>query len=170
MRDQIRPYALAVLPVTLVGSVTGGSATGTWSGGSGTFAPNRNALNAVYTPSAAEIAAGTVTLTLTGADPAGPCGSTSDQVIITINPAVITDAGADQVVCAGSPSVTLAGSISGGSSTGTWSGGTGTFSPNNAALNAVYTPSAAEIASGSVTLTLTSADPSGPVARQVTRW
>ena len=148
--------------VTLAGSVSGGATTGTWSGGAGAFNPNNTTLTAVYTPSAAEIAAGTVTLTLTSANPAGPCDETSDTMVITINPAVITNAGPDQTKCASSPAVTLAGSVSGGATTGTWSGGAGTFNPNNTTLTAVYTPSAAEIAAGTVTLTLTSANPAGP--------
>ncbi len=32
----------------------------------------------------------------------------------------------------------------GGATSATWSGGTGTYAPNNTTLNAVYTPSAAE--------------------------
>ena len=148
--------------VTLAGSVSGGATTGTWSGGSGTYNPDATALDAVYTPSATEIAAGTVTLTLTSADPAGPCDATSDMITITIDPAVVTNAGPDQTVCASSPDVTLAGSVSGGATTGTWSGGSGTYNPDATALDAVYTPSATEIAAGTVTLTLTSADPAGP--------
>jgi hypothetical protein len=57
------------------GSVGGGATTGTWTtAGTGTF-NNANALNAVYTPSATDITAGTVTLTLTTNDPAGPCNA-----------------------------------------------------------------------------------------------
>jgi hypothetical protein len=80
---------------------------------------------------------------------------------ITINPAAIVNAGADQTICAGA-TVTLAGSIGGGATSATWSGGTGTYAPNANALNAVYTPSAAERAAGTVTLTLTTNDPTGP--------
>ena len=148
--------------VTLAGSVGGSATSGTWSGGTGTFNPNATTLNATYTPSAAEIAAGTVTLTLTTNDPAGPCGSANDAMTITINPAATANAGADQSVCATSPNVTLAGSVGGGATSGTWSGGTGTFNPNATTLNAVYTPSAAEIAAGTVTLTLTTNNPDGP--------
>src|SRR6185369_3749933 len=147
--------------VTLAGSVGGAATNGTWSGGSGTFSPNTAALNATYTPSAAEIAAGAVILTLTSGDPAGPCPVWSSTVLITINPAAAVNAGTNQTVCASSPVVTLAGSVGGSATNGTWSGVTGTFSPNTAALNATYTPSAAEIAAGTVTLTLTSSDPVG---------
>lgn len=64
------------------------------------------------------------------------------------------NAGPDQLVCSQSP-VQLAGVITAATG-GIWSGGGGTFSPSNTALNAVYTPTAAEIAAGSVRLTLTS--------------
>src|SRR4029450_12414145 len=129
--------------ITLARSIT--VATGAvWSGGTGTFNPNNTTLNAVYTPSAAEITAGTVTLTLTTNDPAGPCGAVSDQMVITINPAATVNAGTDQTVCASSPNVTLAGSRGGSATSATWSGGAGTFNPNNTTLTAVYTPTAAE--------------------------
>ena len=148
--------------VQLAGTVGGGASSGTWSGGAGTFTPNAGALNATYLPSAAEIAAGGVTLTLTSNDPAGPCGTFADQVRITINPAATANAGADQVVCASSPSVQLSGAIGGGATGGVWSGGAGSFSPKNTTLNATYMPTAAEIAAGGVTLTLTANDPAGP--------
>jgi len=146
----------------LAGTVSGGASSGTWSGGAGTFTPNASALNATYLPSAGEIAAGGVTLTLTSNDPAGPCGSFADQVHITINAAAVAVAGPNQVVCANSPAVQLAGSISGGATGGVWSGGAGSFSPKNTTLNATYMPTAGEIAAGGVTLTLTANDPAGP--------
>ena len=68
----------------------------------------------------------------------------------------------DQTVCSSSPQVSLAGAVGGGAASGTWSGGTGTFSPGATTLNAIYTPSAAEIAAGGVTLFLTTNDPAGP--------
>ena len=70
-----------------LGGAVGGSATGgTWSGGTGTYAPNNTTLNAVYTPSAAEYAAGSVTLTLTTNDPTGPCTFASSNVTFTFFP------------------------------------------------------------------------------------
>mgnify|MGYP003302677158 CR=1 FL=1 len=52
----------------LNGSVTGAVITGFWSGGSGTFSDIAD-LNASYTPTAAELSAGSVVLTLTSEDP-----------------------------------------------------------------------------------------------------
>jgi hypothetical protein len=96
-------------------------------------------------------------LTVTGAS----CADAVDSVDLTVSPRAIANAGADREVCASDPAVTLNGSISGSALSATWSGGTGTFNPNANTLNAIYTPSAAEITAGTVTLTLTTNDPAG---------
>jgi len=90
----------------------------------------------------------------------GSCTGNSFTVTVTVNPSVTVVAGVDQQKCAGS-SVQLNGSVSGAVTSGSWSGGTGAFAPNRNALNAVYTPSAAEITAGTITLTLNSVDPDG---------
>ncbi len=147
--------------VTLAGTFGGGASGITWTtAGDGAF-NDANLPNAVYTPGAADIAAGNITLTITSDDPAGPCLAATDNVVITINGAPTVDAGAPQTICAGG-SVTLAGSFGGAATTASWtSSGDGTF--NNAALtNAVYTPGSADVAVGSVTLTFTTNDPAGP--------
>ncbi|MGC9330665.1 MAG: gliding motility-associated C-terminal domain-containing protein [Bacteroidales bacterium] len=70
----------------LSGSVSGDINTGSWAtDGSGDFT-NPTDLNASYIPSQQDIDNGTVTLTLTSDNPAGPCGTTSDQVSINILP------------------------------------------------------------------------------------
>src|SRR5690606_10281401 len=134
------------------GAVTVGTG-GLWTGGTGGFNPNNSTLNATYTPSAAEIAAGTATLTLTTVGN-GTCNAVNDQVVITIAPSPIVDAGANQSVCANNAGLQLNGSVLNAAG-GTWSGG-GTFSPSSSVLSPSYTPSAAEIAAGVATLTLTS--------------
>ncbi|MBX2984113.1 MAG: gliding motility-associated C-terminal domain-containing protein [Flavobacteriales bacterium] len=141
-------------PTAQLAGVVNNAGGGVWSGGSGTFNPSTNNLNATYTPTLGEIAAGTVTLTLTSTNN-GTCNAVNDQVVITIAPAPVVDAGLDRTVCANNSSVQLAGSISNATG-GIWSGGTGGFSPSINALNAVYTPSTTELANGSITLTLTS--------------
>ena len=149
--------------VTLAGTQGGSTTSATWSGGTGTFSPNSTTLNAFYTPSVAEVNAGSVTLTLTSNDPTGPCGAVSDQVLITINQPAAVNAGIDQTIC-GTSTVSLAGTQGGTATTITWSGGAGTFSPSATVLNATYTPNAADLAAGSVTLTITSNEPVGPCA------
>ena len=85
-------------PYTLAGAFIGGNATAqTWAtSGSGTF-DNTAALNAVYTPSAADATAGTVTLTLTATNgTSGACSSASDAMVLTILPLPVTT---DYTVC-----------------------------------------------------------------------
>ncbi len=75
-------------PVNLAAIASGTTGSVLWSGGSGAaqFAPVNN-VNSVYTLTPADIAAGSIALTITTNDPdgAGPCGQTSDQVIVIIN-------------------------------------------------------------------------------------
>jgi hypothetical protein len=93
----------------------------------------------------------TYTITATNTN---SCGVASDTQKITFVQAPTVDAGSDQTVCASSPAATLSGSVTGSYTSYQWVGGTGTFSPNRNTLTATYTPSAAEITAGTVTLTL----------------
>ncbi len=92
----------------------------------------------------------------------GPCAVSTDDVRISVHPAATVNAGPDQNSVSDAPSFTLAGSVGGGATSGVWSGGGGSFNPNANTLNAIYTPSAAEIAAGTMTLTLTTNNPAGP--------
>lgn len=146
-------------PAQLNGTITGGTTKGTWAGGTGTFSPDRNTINAIYTPSASEINAGTVTLTLESEDPPGPCVMNSKPLVITIVPAPIADAGADQVICSGN-TVKLNGAIGGSATVGLWKGGQGTFAPDITDPKAVYTPTKAEEMAKKISLIYTTSDPS----------
>jgi len=137
--------------VNLIGSVTGASG-GQWTGALGTFTPSNNALNTTYTPTAAEITNGSVTITLTTTG-VGVCNAVTDDVLITFTASPVSDAGLDLSSCENNPSVTLNGNIS-VSSGGQWTGGNGTYTPSNTDLGATYTPTSAEITTGSVMLTL----------------
>jgi PKD repeat protein len=92
----------ANIPAQLNGTITGGVTSMQWTGGSGTFVPSPNVLKPTYTPSAAEIAAGTVTLTLVATTPlAAPCNSITSNVTLTITqPDAVTSAITD-TVCSG---------------------------------------------------------------------
>jgi hypothetical protein len=140
--------------VILNGQILSVATGGIWSGGNGVFSPNNTTLNATYTPSASEIAAGTVSLTLTSTGN-GSCNPVSDQMIITITPAPVVNAGSDLTSCVNNSTVSLAGFVQnvGGS---VWSGGAGVFSPSTSVLNATYTPTNAELIAGEVNLTLSS--------------
>lgn len=104
----------ATADVSLGGSVGGTATTGTWSGGTGIFTPSSTTLNAVYSPSATEITAGTATLTLTSNNPPGACNAVSDAMIITIKkaPTSISITPTSSTICIGSnQSLTAAATI-----------------------------------------------------------
>src|SRR5690606_35038654 len=118
--------------------------------GSGTFQPSATALNATYVPSIGDIALGTVTLRLTST---GNCTPVYAEQEITIQPLPMPEAGPELQVCANNPQVQLAGSVLNAEG-GVWSGGAGSYLPSNSALNATYTPTAAEVNAGELWLYL----------------
>jgi len=114
---------------------------------------NPATLTPTYTPSAADISAGSVTLTLT-AYATAPCASNAtDQMIITIQSQPTSNAGSDATICEGG-SHTLSGSATHYASFNWTTNGTGTFANGNT-FTPTYTPSSSDIAAGSVIITLT---------------
>ncbi|RUA35062.1 MAG: hypothetical protein DSY77_03490 [Bacteroidetes bacterium] len=92
----------------------------------------------------------------------GLCVGLRDTLPVVINPDAFVFAGADTIVCQGA-SVLLEASIAKGASSGSWSGGEGTFNNRNS-LSTFYTPSPGEIENGAtITFTFTSNDPDGSV-------
>ncbi len=137
--------------VALNGTCTTG--VGTWTtSGSGSFSPN--ALTGTYVPSASDISAGFVVLTVTSGNN-GTCLPITAQMTVNITPGPTANAGSDLSVCANNATVALGGSVTIATG-GQWSSnGTGTFSPNNTSLNTNYIPSNADTTAGSVTIYLT---------------
>ncbi|GGC50219.1 hypothetical protein GCM10011506_39850 [Marivirga lumbricoides] len=127
-----------------------------WStSGTGTFG-DASQLITTYTPSAADIAAGTVTLTLTALGNAN-CTDVSDDMVLTITPDAIAEAGDDLSVCAGDAlDLSVSGTVSASNfSSLSWSSsGDGAFD-DTSVLDPVYTPGVADISNGTVVLTLT---------------
>jgi hypothetical protein len=137
-----------------------------------------------YVPTAGELANGaTISLTLTAldSDGTGPCLDVDQNVSLVIAPRPIANAGPDMTICASTvpeygASVTLSGSttLPGGSITGSWSGGTGSFAGSGTTPVSAYTPNASTLtmtAPLTETLTLTTDDPAsvcGPESDQMT--
>ncbi|MFZ4520803.1 MAG: T9SS type A sorting domain-containing protein, partial [Bacteroidales bacterium] len=139
---------------TLAGTATNYSSYLWTTSGTGTFSNTPTTLTPVYTPSLADITAGTVILTLnvTGFS---PCSNTSDAMTLTIKRQAVADAGADATICETAGTYTIAGATARHAVTYLWTtSGSGTFA-DATVLNPVYTPGAADITSGAVTLTLT---------------
>lgn len=142
--------------VSLSGTVSGSSTTGKWiTSGGGIFLPNNLSLICTYQPSNSDLTNGQVWLYLESTSN-GTCIPEVDSVLVEFTPSPQVDAGINQIVCWNNSAIDLNGLVSGGSSTGSWSGGAGTFSPSSTDLNASYTPTATEISNGNVVLTLTS--------------
>jgi gliding motility-associated-like protein len=144
--------AVSIVPInpTICFGSTSTVITAIGSGGTGPYSYLWNGVN----PSASiTVGAGNFTVQLSDAS---GCPPTFASVTVTAFSVPITaNAGPDDTVCTQSPSAILNASVTGASG-GIWSGGSGTFSPNNTTLaGAVYTPTAAEIAAGSVNLSLT---------------
>ncbi|MBK6883778.1 MAG: hypothetical protein IPH05_12725 [Flavobacteriales bacterium] len=138
--------------VQLAGSVLN-AVGGVWTGGAGAFLPSNSNLNATYTPTAAELTAGQVWIKLTSTGN-GVCAAVEDSMLVTFTPSPTANAGADQTRCANNAVTQLNGSFTVATG-GVWSGGAGSFDPSTTNMSAQYTPTAAEISSGSVTLTMT---------------
>lgn len=141
--------------VALSGTVSGPTTTGKWtSSGNGIFSPNNSSLTCTYIPSAADTATGFVWIYLESTSN-GNCLASFDSVYVEITNAPVVNAGINQLICSNDASVQLAATVSGGTFGGLWSGGAGTYSPDATSVNAIYTPTSSEIATGSIVLTLT---------------
>ena len=136
-----------------VGNVASASSFNTilWSGGTGSFS-NTGSLNPVYTPGAGET--GVVLLTVAAAG-IGSCAAVTEQMILTVTPPVVVNAGSNAATCQGASinfgaRTTVA--TASGFNTLTWTGGAGTLVNANT-LNPTYNPTAGE--TGVITFTLT---------------
>lgn len=131
---------------------------GTPSGG--TFKVD-NVTTTTFTPSSAGPGNHTVTYSVSG------CNA---QETFVVYPAATANAGGPYTICASDGSVNVSGTYGGGATGATWSTlGTGTFSnisTNTATktVTATYTPSAADITAGTVTLKLSSTGQTSPCA------
>jgi gliding motility-associated-like protein len=130
--------------------------TATASGGS---APYSFLWNNGETTASISVGAGTYIVEVT--DISGCIIATDTAVITQDLLPIVANAGADQTLCSQSiAAINLNGTIQTATG-GSWSGSLGSFAPNNSTLNATYTPTLAEISSGSVTLILTTTGNNG---------
>lgn len=149
--------------ITAGSSATNYSSVVWTSNGTGTFTNATSLTTCTYTPSAADITAGTVILTLT-ANGNSPCTTVTDTKVININQTMTVAAGASFTTCSSNVDIDV---TSGASATNytmvTWtSNGTGTFTNPDSLTACTYTPSIDDITVGSVVITLTASNTSCP--------
>jgi gliding motility-associated-like protein len=138
-----------------------------WStSGTGTFT-NAASLKTIYQPSAADLASGTIVLTITGVSNL-PCAQSSDQLTLHLMKQAEANAGVDAAICEGS-SYQLASASATNATSILWkTSGTGWFS-NLKIANPTYIPSMGDILNGTVVLTMTanSSSPCGNVTDEM---
>lgn len=154
--------------IPLTSSITGALNSGSWlPSTSGTFYDVNGNITAAY-PDAVRfipnINSGSVTLTLQSDDPAGPCPSDDDQVVVNISPAAGIEAGTNFTVCASDKVVVTTAQLLGSATSLTWDvqNGTGTIpAGDETKLQPEYIPSANEkILGATIILRATSNAPS----------
>ena len=142
--------------INMLGSVTGGTSTGKWTtSGNGLFWPDNLTLAASYQASSSDVIFGYTTLYLESTNN-GNCIAEKDSIIIIYTPNPVVDAGLNILFCSNGNNIQLDGTIAGPTTTGSWTGGNGIYNVNNNDLTGTYTPTAAEINTGTFILTLTS--------------
>ena len=137
-------------PFLITESSASGYTSIQWStSGTGTF-DNVTLLHPTYTPSAADVLAGNIFLTLT-AYGTGSCPSQEDAMKLTFTLAPVANAGADIYTCENTP-VTVTDASAANYSSILWThSGTGVLT-NETTLSPTYTPASGE--TGEITLTL----------------
>lgn len=139
---------------SLTGMQTGATGVEWTTLGSGTFSSD-NTLATDYTPSVNEIQAGIATVVVTTTGNLNDCNAATDTVRIYFSAAPTVSAGSDQTICS-DVTATMAATFTLTSGVEWISSGTGTFD-DNTLVNAVYSPTVADKAAGSVILTVQSA-------------
>src|SRR5690606_1359070 len=140
--------------IALQGTVAG-TTTGVWTtSGTGSFNPNATALNATYIPGAADFVIGDISLVLSTTNNAG-CPAGRDTLMVSYHVPPTVNAGADLLLCDGLSPIQLNGTSQHDSLVQWITAGTGTFSPNANAPNAIYAPTAQDSIAGGVHLVLT---------------
>lgn len=135
--------------INLAGVISGSATGGIWSGGLGVSDVNNP--TATYTPTAADLTNGSVTLVLTSTAQS-VCPIAQDTVVLNFiaTPTVVVSA--DQTVCEGS-TINVSATLGGAATTGTWAGGSGVFSAPNQ-INSSYTLATTET-TGTISLSFT---------------
>jgi hypothetical protein len=151
----IDDYTCQSTPYQCSGNASNYSTVAWTTSGTGTFS-NASILNPVYTPTTADVTAGSVTLIMT-VD--GNTGAVADTMMLNFQQPSTAFAGENASICSGSVYTNMGASATNYTQLNWTTSGTGIFS-NPAVMYADYVPSVEDITAGSVTLTLAASNQS----------
>ncbi len=117
-----------VAPVAVLNGTITNAPAGIWSGGAGIFSPSPNAIDPTYTPTPLEIAAGSVTLTLTSSS-GGACLDVADNVTIFFGDTLNVSIPPQTILCFGD-SATMTATVGTGNGGYTYLWNTGATTPS----------------------------------------
>lgn len=168
--DTVRLYTYNALSITALpnpanfcSNGSGVLLTATAAGGNGVYSymwKNNSADTVSLINTYTATAAGAFTAVVDDGLSSPTCPATFVSVPVIVSDPPTVTAGPDQTVCATSPKAYLSGTKN--NATGViWTGGTGTWDPNNISLSTAYTPSASEINAGFAQLIITSTGSGG---------
>jgi large repetitive protein len=148
-------------PIVLLGNITGGTLQGTWEASvpGGAFVPDNQTLNTSYVPPLNYT--GNIEFTLQSADPVGPCNAVNASFTVEIFESALVDVGPDLSTCV-NDSVSLTATLGGAAQSGVWTDTVGGAFDNAGNVQTNYVPP--PDFTGSVVLTFTSNNPTGPCA------
>ncbi|MDX2360737.1 MAG: HYR domain-containing protein [Crocinitomicaceae bacterium] len=144
--------------VFLAGSVDNATG-GTWSGGAGIYDPSGSSLLVVYTPTQAEILAGSVTMTLTSTGAGGGCTDDSDQMTIFFSDTVVVAPSYVTLACNGD-ATTIDANASGGTAPFIYSWSTGESTSSISATAGTYSVTVEDIYRCATSATINVVEPS----------
>jgi len=155
--DQLVCITASIISISLSGSISGSTNTGLWSTtGDGSFPAGDNIMFASYNPGNIDKISDTVSIILTSTNN-GECLPVSDTMNLLFYPRIIANAGNDITTCNDFQPVDLHGSVSGGTTSGTWvTRGSGTFTPSSDSLQTSYIPDITDTISEGIYLILSS--------------
>jgi len=148
-------YSCQTSPYQCAGNASNYSSVAWTTTGTGVFS-DAAILNPIYTPSAADLTAGSVVLTITAT---GVSGIVTDDMLLTFQQPSTANAGENATMCSGPVFINGSGSATNYTQLHWTTSGTGFFN-NPSLMFADYTPSAEDIAAGIVTLSLSASNQS----------
>jgi gliding motility-associated-like protein len=116
-------------PTSILNATIANCTNVNWTGGNGIYNPSSTGTTVIYTPTAAEILSGSVTLTATSIGAGGGCAESTDQITLTFPPDISVNITTSSVSCYGNNS-TINATVTGGAGNISYQWNTGAVTPS----------------------------------------